>query len=160
MNEASGTGGARRAEELRERLALAEDGASATADRVLTPLWLCVVMGLLAGIGVTLMSVEGAMAYGVALMVAFIAVLSIYGLRRRRWVRSRSTLAHGRAYLGWMWVMLLLLGPVQLLTRVEGPVWIAVKMILLSTALSLVYYKSNRAQVAQSMREGWTDATY
>lgn len=160
MDEQSEALSATQREELAKSLALAEAGAKATADRALAPWWLCLVMGVLAGVGVTLLAIEGAMAYGIALMLAFITVLSTHGLKRRRWVRDRTPLTHGRTYMGWMWLMLLLLGPGQLLMKFEGVGWNVVKMILLSTALTLVYYKANRARVAQSMREGWTDASY
>lgn len=160
MEEVPGSNPDRRREELRESLALAERAADQLAGRFAEPVWFCVLSGLLSGVGVTLLYLDGAGVVGSVVVGLFIVMVSIRAGWRARRVRDRPPLSRGRDYLWWGGAMLLLLGPVPMLTPVAEPLWVGVKMLLLSAAFTLIYFRMNRAALRQSVTEGWSDDTF
>ncbi|GAA4377957.1 hypothetical protein [Paeniglutamicibacter cryotolerans] len=160
MEDACGADPGWRRVELAKSLALAEGAAKAMAGRFGEPLWFCVLMGMLAGIGVTLLHLDGAGFAGAVVVGIFVALVSVRAIWRGRRVRDRPPLTHGRSHMWWVCAMLLLMGPVPMLTAVDALPWVLAKLLLLSAAFTLVYFKLSRAALRQAVKEGWVDDTF
>lgn len=114
--------------------------------RLWAPWWLASVLGT--GVAVTLTMLGASRAFvvpGAISLAAIIIVVSVATVLRRQWHPEALEAPMSLSYLLWMVLLVLLIGPIQMMLLPGSPQEVIAKGVALSVGISICIYAADRA---------------